>query len=150
MPYPFPLNLYRELCLYMNLDLPDYITEDEKKGIQCIIDIIKYDEYMGMLIERFQYGRDFKNIAKDRGISYNKASALVKAEIKKLIDTYCIGLIFGYEKYIMETSVQDIHLSNRATRGLIPNNINTLADIRDYGRKSLRSIRALRIRHSIK
>lgn len=32
-PYPFPLNLYRELCLYMDRELPDCITEDEQKGM---------------------------------------------------------------------------------------------------------------------
>ncbi|WP_155829846.1 hypothetical protein [Butyrivibrio sp. AC2005] len=29
--YPFPLNLYRELCLEMGLPMPDTMSEDEKK-----------------------------------------------------------------------------------------------------------------------
>ncbi len=140
-PYQFPLNFYRELCLYMDKNLPDFMTEDEEKGIRCIVDIIKYDEDFSILVERFQYDRDFKNIAKDRGISPVKASALVKKRLAKLTEKYYIGLIFGYEKYITETSVNDINLSNRAMLGLIRNNINTLDDIRKAGRKKLRSFR---------
>ena len=56
--YPFPLNLYRKLCYEMNLEPPETMTEDEAKGLEYLVNSIRHDEYMSLLIERFQYGRE--------------------------------------------------------------------------------------------
>lgn len=125
----------------MDLEMPDSMTEDEEKGIAYIIDAIKYDEYMSILLEHLQYGRTFKNIAKDRGYSYRKASAVLKKDLERLVNSYYIGLIFGYEKFIKTTSVKDLRLSKRSMLALIRNNINTLADIRAIGCAKLKALR---------
>lgn len=141
--YPFPLNLYRELCYEMNLEPPETMTEDEAKGLEYLVNSIRYDEYMSLLIERFQYGRSFKNIAADRGYNYAKASAIVKKDIARLAESYDVGLIFGYEKFIMNTPLEDLHLSKRALRTLQRNNINTLDEIRKAGRAKIKSLHSI-------
>ncbi|WP_196808602.1 DNA-directed RNA polymerase subunit alpha C-terminal domain-containing protein [Butyrivibrio sp. AC2005] len=127
----------------MNIEPPETLSEDEAKGLEYLIGFIKYDEYMSILIERFQYGRAFKNIAKNRGYNHSKAYAVMRKDLTRLVESYYIGLIFGYEKYVMNTSFEDIHLSRKAIRTIMRNDINTINDIRKAGRSKIKALRSM-------
>ncbi len=79
-------------------DISDFQDKPEaiKKALEANESIrYNYCHYFFILLEHLQYGRTFKNIAEDRGYSYRKASAVLKKDLERLVNSYYIGLVFG-------------------------------------------------------
>ena len=141
--YPFPLNLYRDICKKLGKDLPEKITEDEKKGLTYIIGSINNYSNKELLFKRYKDGESFVDIANEYGFSYQNASSRVAGVIERMCSLYYIGMIFGYENYVLNTNVTSLDLPTRAERALLRNNINTLDDLREYGIDGIRNLRSV-------
>ncbi len=141
----FPLNLYRMLCIELDKDarIPEEITPDERKGIKYLIESMRNDEYKIVFLEAYQYGKSNPEIAKKYGFETGRVRAMNNETIRRLCGSYCIRLIFGYEKFISETSLEDTLMSQRAIKLLNENGIYSLSDIRERGQASIRKIPTL-------
>ncbi|WP_026664827.1 DNA-directed RNA polymerase subunit alpha C-terminal domain-containing protein [Butyrivibrio sp. FC2001] len=142
MEYPFPLNLYRDLCNTLKREpLPDAITDDEKKGIELVISSIGNPRYKTILFERYKDGKKYSELAEEYDFSYQRASQIIKKILSNLCKTSFVGMIFGYEEYIATTTVEDLDFSTRALRALLRNDINTLDDMKYHGKEGIKKLR---------
>ena len=143
--YDFPLNLYRTLCVEPDSDarLPEEITPDEKKGFKYLIGSMRNDEYKVVFLEAYQFKKTNPEIAKKYGFDTGRVRAMNNETIGRLCGSYCVRLIFGYEKFISETSLEDTLMSQRAIKLLNDNGIFSLSDLRDRGQASVKKIPTL-------
>ncbi|SEM22358.1 hypothetical protein SAMN04487770_12932 [Butyrivibrio sp. ob235] len=143
--YDFPLNLYRTLCFELDNDvrLPEEMNLDERKGLKYLIESMRNDEYKIVFLEAYKFKKTNPEIAKKYGFDTSRVRAMNNETIRRLCGSYCIRLIYGYEKFIAETSLEDTFMSKRAIKLLNDNGLYSLSDIRDRGQAYIRKIPTL-------
>ncbi len=139
--YPYPLNLYRDFCKIIKKSLLESISADEEKGLRYLIDGIQREEDKRLLLSRYKEGITYTEIAKDKGCSKQNIQSKIKRILTRICNTYYIGLIHGYEQYVLTTTIEDLNLSTRSERALLRNNINTLDDLRKLGKDGIHALR---------
>ncbi len=141
--YPYPLNLYRDLCGRMGKPLPDKITDDQLKGLNILTDAISNEKYRVILLERFLFCKSLSDIAAAYGFTKSRAGQIVDVTLKKLCGNPLSGMLMGYDEFIATSTIDVLSLSTRAKNAFMRNDINTLEDIKYYGLKNIVSLRAI-------
>ena len=122
-----------------NIELFD---ADKEKGILILYEMLR-GEYRKLLSERYKECMTYREIAELYGCSYQNIERKINRTLQRIKNSWCGGLIHGFDTFISECLVEDSVLSKKAWAPLKRSGINTLEDMRAIGKDGLSKVRWL-------
>jgi hypothetical protein len=139
--YPYPLNLYRDLCDRLGKPFPEEITDDQLKGLNTLMEGIPNERYRGILLQRYVMGKTYPEIGEQNGITGSRIGQMKQNILNKIAKSSLSGMLMGYDEFLATNTIDVLDLSTRVERAFLRNDINTLEDIKYHGYSNIKNLR---------